>query len=165
MDRGEAHEREGLASLLMETVAAGASVGFLAPLQASASTDYWAGVLSSLGPGLALWVAEQNGHIVGSIQLALCQKANGLHRAEVQKLIVHPGARGQGISSKLLDELERFARSQGRFLLVLDTETGSHAETVYQHLGWQRAGEIPDYARSADGVLHSTTYYFKRLAP
>jgi len=53
--------------------------------------------------------------------------------------------------------------AKGRSLLVLDTPSGSQAEAVYAHLGWQRAGEIPDYDACAEGRLHSTARYFKRL--
>ena len=52
-----------------------------------------------------------------------------------------------------------------RGLLVLDTQAGSGAEIVYQKLGWQRAGEIPNYAASPDGALHGTAYYFEPLIP
>ena len=60
---------------------------------------------------------------------------------------------------------ETAARSAGCILLVLDTLSGSGAEAVYQHFGWKRAGEIPNYAASPDGQLHPTVYYFKLLAP
>ena len=50
-----------------------------------------------------------------------------------------------------------------RHRLVLDTETGSDAEQVYQRLGWTRVGDIPDFALTADGELTSTTYYTKSL--
>lgn len=153
----------GLSHLLIDSVHGGASVGFLAPLQYETATAYWEGVLSALGPGLALWIAEEEGQVVGSVQLALCQKENGLHRGEVQKLFVHSAFRGRGIASQLMTELETFARSAGRTLLVLDTQADSHAETVYQHLGWSRLGEIPNYAKSPDGTLHATAYYFKTL--
>jgi acetyltransferase len=160
---GEPPVREGLTHLLVDSVHGGASVGFLAPLQYETASDYWDGVFSALGPGLALWIAEQEGQVVGSVQLALCQKENGLHRAEVQKLFVHSAFRGRGIASQLMTAAEGFARSEGRSLLVLDTQAGSHAEAVYQHLGWSRLGEIPNYAKSPDGTLHATAYYFKAL--
>ncbi len=97
------------------------------------------------------------------MQLALCPKENGRHRAEVQKLFVHSTARGRGISTLLMQAVEAEARSRQRSLLVLDTLLGSHAENVYRHLGWSRAGEIPDFATSPDGKLFPTVYYFKQL--
>jgi acetyltransferase len=158
-------ERRALAALLIDSVEGGASVGFLPPLSEGAAAEYWRGVLAALGPGLVLWVAELDGRILGTVQLAPSLRPNGLHRAEVQKLLVHSDARGRGLSSRLLQALEDFARCAGRTLLVLDTLAGSHAETVYQHFQWQRAGEIPDWARHTDGALHATVLYYKRLGP
>lgn len=157
--------KTALANLLMDSVHGGASLGFLAPLQPLTSARYWESVFSALGPGLALWVAEYQGSVVGCVQLSLCQRENGLHRAEVQKLLVHSSCRGRGIASRLLSELEAFARSAGRTLLVLDTQAGSDAELVYQHLSWIRMGEIPNYAKSPDGTLHPAAYYYKILGP
>ena len=128
-------------------------------------TRYWQQVFASLGDGLLLWVAETDDRIAGSVQLAPSQKENGRHRAELQKLFVHSEFRGQGISTQLMSAAETAARAAGCTLLVLDTLAGSGAEAVYQHFGWQRAGEIPNYAASPDGQLHPTVYYFKSLAP
>jgi len=61
--------------------------------------------------------------------------------------------------------LEAHAVATGLTLLVLDTEVGSLAERVYGHLGWQRSGEIPGYALTPGGTLHSTVYWFKELPP
>ncbi len=154
----------GLAQLLIDSVDGGASVGFLPPLSMLTATRYWEGIFASLGPGLILWIAEQADRIVGTAQLAPVQKENGRHRAEVQKLLVHSAFRGQGVASQLMRELEAYARCDGRTLLVLDTLTDSAAEQVYQHLGWTRQGEIPNYARIEDGTLHATTIYYKILS-
>ena len=154
-----------LSELLIDSVLNGASVGFLAPLAKETAEKYWQKVFVSLNDGLALWVAESNGKAIGSVQLDPCQKQNGRHRAEIQKLFVLKAFRGQGISSKLMAAAESFARNDKRTLLVLDTLSGTSAETVYQHLGWQKAGEIPKYAATPDGVLHATAHYYKLLTP
>ena len=52
----------------------------------------------------------------------------------------------------------------GLRLLVLDTISDSAAARLYGRLGWQRAGEIPDYARSTTGVLEPTTVFYHRIA-
>jgi acetyltransferase len=31
--------------------------------------------------------------------------------------------------------------------------------------GWQKVGEVPNYAANPDGRLHATAYYFKAKAP
>lgn len=151
----------GLVALLQNGVQHGASIGFLVPLSASAALAYWQNVLQS--QGLVLWVAEQGEQVIGTAQLDLCGKENGQHRAEVQKLIVLKECRGQGIASQLMQHLEHFARSQGRHLLILDTQTGSAAEMLYQKLGWQRAGEIPNFALNPAGLLFPTSLYFKLI--
>ena len=76
----------------------------------------------------------------------------------------------EGLCDLLVDAVhggasEAFAGSIGRTLLVLDTEVGSVAESVYRRRGWQRAGEIPDFALTPDGRLHATVYYYKLKQP
>jgi hypothetical protein len=61
--------------------------------------------------------------------------------------------------------VETEARLRNRTLLVLDTLLGSQAEDVYRHLGWARAGEIPQYAAAPDGEIFPTVVYFKALTP
>jgi acetyltransferase len=150
-----------LCELLIDAVDHGASIGFLSPISWQDAEQYWQQVFSTLQDGLYLWVAKEQEKIVGSVQLSLCGKQNGAHRAEIQKLFVLSEYRGQGISSQLMKAAESFAFQRGRSLLVLDTEAGSHAETIYRHLGWQRAGEIPSYAATPDGTLRATVYYYK----
>ena len=155
-----------LGALLRDAVDGGASVGFLADLDDAAATAWAAECLAALGPGLALWVAEaDDGALLGSVQLGPCGKPNGRHRGEVMKLLVQRTARGRRIASALLAALEAGAVARGLTLLVLDTESGSLAETVYRRHGWQHAGDIPDYAGVPDGRLIATALFYKRLAP
>jgi len=156
--------RAELAALLVDTVDRGASVGFFAPMRTATADEYWNDVLAQLGAERLLWVAETDGVVVGSVQLELCERENGRHRADVKKLFVHGLHRGRGIASMLMAELEKQARANGRSLLVLDTLAGSAAESVYRHLGWSRVGEIPEFAAFPDGTLHPTAYYYKILA-
>jgi acetyltransferase len=77
--------------------------------------------------------------------------------------MVHRRARRQGVGRALMLAAEAEARRLGRSTLVLDTRHGDPSEILYRSLGWERAGEIPRYARSADGTLHATAFYFKLL--
>jgi acetyltransferase len=152
-----------LAGLLQDAVHGGASVGFMAPLAPEAARQYWLEVFRALDSDRLLWVAERDDQLLGTVQLQSCAKDNGRHRAEVQKLLVHSQARGQGIAGSLMRAVESEARAQGLRLLVLDTLQGSQAEQIYAHLGWQRAGEVPDYAAAPDGALFPTVIFFKQL--
>lgn len=159
----EAH-RASLTALLFDAVGHGASVGFLADLDAAEANAYFDAVAAQLSQGtLCLWIATQGDRLLGSVQLAPCTKRNGLNRAEVQKLLVLHAARRRGIARQLMQALETEAQHRQLGLLYLDTEAGSPAERLYQSLGYARAGEIPDYAARPDGVYHPTALYFKTL--
>ena len=58
---------------------------------------------------------------------------------------------------------EATARECGKTLLVLDTVTGGDAERLYAASGWQRVGDIPDYALFPRGGFCSTTVYYRNL--
>ena len=150
-----------LVDLLVAVVDDGASVGFLPPLERGEAEAYWRGVP---GPGAVLLVAERGGRIVGTVQLQLAMRANGRHRAEVAKLMVHPDARREGLGRALMAAIEAVARREERSLLVLDTRDGDPSNALYRALGYQEVGLIPGYARSASGELNATVFYFKLLA-
>jgi ribosomal protein S18 acetylase RimI-like enzyme len=151
---------DGLAKLLIDVVEDGASIGFLPPLALSDALEYWRNVIN---PGVILFVARIDGQIVGSIQLHLCLKPNGLHRAEIAKLMVHPHDRRRGCGRSLMLEVEEQARQENRPLVVLDTREGDPSNLLYASLGYLQAGRIPDFARSANGALHATLIYYKKL--
>ncbi len=89
---------------------------------------------------------------------------NQPHRADVAKMQVHRRARRRGLGTALMQAAEATAREAGKTLLVLDTVTGSDAERLYEHLGWQRCGVIPGYALWPRGGLCSTTVLYRVLA-
>ena len=154
-----------LADLLRDAVENGASVGFLPPLDPGQATAFWQRRLQDCQQGRRrVWAAiDTNNQLVGSVQLELVQTPNGLHRAEVQKLLVHSRARRQGWATQLMAALEEEAIRLGRTLLVLDTCQGSGAQQLYHRLGWRQAGVIPQFARVPEGYCHTVIYY-KHLA-
>lgn len=153
-----------LADLLVDTVDAGASVGFLRPLDRTAALTWWKERAGAVGDGrLAVWAACRDERVVGTVSLAFADKPNSRHRAELVKLMVHRDARGQGLGRGLLTTAEQAATAAGVTLLHLDTETDSPAERLYVSAGWTRAGVIPDYAADPAGVLRPTTIYFKHV--
>ena len=152
-----------LSALLIDAVHGGASVGFLVPLAAEKAQQYWAGVMAAIGPDGVLWVAEQDGQVLGTVQLSLCTKDNGRHRAELQLLLVLSTHRGHGLARRLVAAAEDFAVQHAMSLLVLDTLAGSPAEGLYAHLGWHRVGEIPEYAGDPQGRLCATVVFCKTL--
>ncbi len=157
--------RAVLVALLRDVVNGGASVGFLPPLAETEAGAYWDSVARALrGGGRRLWIARgPDGDIIGTVQLDLAGQVNGRHRAELIRLMVHRGARQHGVGRALMEAAETEARRLGRTTLVLDTREGDSSERLYRRMGWHLGGTIPRYARSADGTLHTTAFYYKLL--
>jgi GNAT superfamily N-acetyltransferase len=153
-----------LVALLQDAVHHGSSVGFLPPVASATAEAYWLETLDEVGRGKrVLLVSIEAGEVKGSVQLALAARQNGLHRAEVQKLLVHTRFRNRGVARDLMAAAEEAARAAGRTLLVLDTEQGSAAERLYERCGYTRSGVIPHFALGADGALITTVVFYKLL--
>ena len=79
--------------------------------------------------------------------------------------MVHSACRRRGLGRALMLAAEDDARRLGRTTLVLDTRQGDPSERLYRALGWERGGVIPRYARSADGKLDASAFYYRLLTP
>jgi ribosomal protein S18 acetylase RimI-like enzyme len=156
---------QALAGVLVDCVEGGASVGFMLPFDFERAEAFWMSALrsASLGERVVL-VAEEavTGAIVGTVQVVLTAPENQAHRGEVSKMLVHRAARRRGIAEALMRAAEDAAREAGKTLLVLDTASDS-AERLYERLGWQRVGVIPDYALWPAGGYVDTIVYYKQL--
>ncbi|WP_426785232.1 GNAT family N-acetyltransferase [Rahnella variigena] len=155
---------DALAETLMQSVALGASIGFILPFGFVQAQAFWQKLLPAFERGeKRLLVARVAGKIAGTVQLVVDQPANGIHRGDVVKLMVHPDGRRKGIARQLMTAVEALAREEGKTLLVLDTVTGSPAQTLYENLGFTLSGTIPHYAMSTEGMLESTSVMYKVL--
>lgn len=155
-----------MADVLLATVRAGASVGFMSPLSRERALSFWHDALASAARGeRIILVAEEasSGVVVGTVQLLTRMPDNQPHRADVAKMQVDPRARRQGIGTALMRAIEAEARAAGKTLLVLDTVTGSDAYRLYTRLGWQRVGDIPNFALWPEGGMCQTTFFFRDL--
>jgi GNAT superfamily N-acetyltransferase len=150
--------------LLQDSVRNGASVGYVEVPDAAVARAFWEGILDGLVQGKrVLLVARQQGRIIGTVQLDLAQRPNSLHRAEVQKLLVHSEARQQGIGWALMQAIEAQALHSGRTLLVLDTVKGDVAEVLYLKLGYTLMGYVPAYVTVGNGVMQPCAFFYKHL--
>jgi GNAT superfamily N-acetyltransferase len=158
-------EIDGLCDVLIDCVEGGASVSFMWPMTRAKAEAFWRGVAAGVrrGERRVLVAEDVTGTIVGTAQVILNLPENQPHRGDVAKMLVHRRVRRQGVGAALLAAVERAALDLGRTLLVLDTVTGSDAERMYVRNGWQRCGEIPDYALWPDGRRCPTTYFYKSL--
>ena len=163
LDRVTAEPIRGLAELLIDCVAGGASVSFMHPLSLEKATAFWTRVAGEVAAGgRALFVAEDEAGIVGTVQLVLDLPENQPHRAEVSKMLVHRRARKRGLGAALMRAAETHAGEVGRSLLVLDTAS-PEAERLYLRLGWQHCGTIPRFALMPTGEPCATRYFYREL--
>jgi GNAT superfamily N-acetyltransferase len=166
--RLETFEREvveRLSDVLIDCVEGGASVSFIWPMSRAKAHRFWRDTAASASRGerVVLAAEDANGSIVGTVQVVWAQPENQPHRGDLAKMLVQRRARRHGIGAALLAAAEQSARAAGKTLLVLDTVTGGDAERLYARCGWQRCGEIPNYALWPDGKPCATTVFFKSL--
>jgi ribosomal protein S18 acetylase RimI-like enzyme len=153
-----------LSDVLVEVVANGGSVSFMHPLSPHAAADFWTRSLAAADAGKRVVLgATIDGELVGTVTLDLAKPPNQPHRADIAKLMTRMSHRGRGVARALMVEVERIADAGGRTLLTLDTAAEDGAAGLYQALGYQFAGAIPDYAYKPLGGLTATLIYFKRI--
>jgi GNAT superfamily N-acetyltransferase len=153
-----------LAEVLLDCVAGGASVSFMASVTREEAEAFFAGALNEVERGKrVLLAAFLDSRLIGTVQLVPATPPNQPHRADVAKLLVQRSARGQGVARALMAEVDAQARVAGKTLLVLDTVTGDAAERLYESIGWTRVGVIPRYALYPDGRPCDTTVFYKEL--
>ena len=153
-----------LADILLDCIAGGASVSFMADFShREAFAFFWQAAVKVEDGETVLLVARLDNRIVGTVQLGLDTPPNQPHRGDVKKLLVHRSARGCGIGALLMRRLDEEARKHKRTLLVLDTVPGMEGERLYVREGWTLSGVIPDYALFPDGRLCDTAVYWKKI--
>ncbi|MCP4563602.1 MAG: GNAT family N-acetyltransferase [Bosea sp.] len=153
-----------LVEILRDSVANGASVGFMDWNTSADFDSFWRGVTAEVAAGrILLFIARDASDVVGTAQLHLVGKPNQPHRAEIAKVLVHSRARRRGIGEALMRAAEAAALVIGRNLLVLDTDEVGAARRLYNRLGWTEVGTIPRYALMPDGRDCGSTFFYKQL--
>lgn len=153
-----------LSDLLVETVAHGGSVSFMHPLSTEAADRFWRGSLAAAARGERIVLGAFDGEaLVATVTLQLDLPPNQPHRAEIAKMMTRLSHRHRGVATALMRAAETAAREHGRTLLVLDTATDGGASELYEGLGFQLTGIIPDYAVKPHGGLTGTKIYWKRV--
>jgi ribosomal protein S18 acetylase RimI-like enzyme len=155
---------EMLSEILVEAVANGGSVSFMHPLAPEAAFAFWQGSLAAAGRGERIVLGAFDGEeLIGTVTLLMDLPPNQPHRAEIAKMMTRVSRRGRGVATVLMRAAERLAAERGRTLLVLDTAVEDGASRLYEALGFNLTGVIPDYALKPYGGLTGTMIYWKRI--
>ncbi len=153
-----------LAAVMVEAVAGGASIGFMAGFAQAQSLAWWQDRLAAAVRGdVQMLVALNDDGVAGTVSLVPAPMPNQPHRADIAKMMVAKRERGRGVGAALLMAVEALALERERTTLVLDTISGSAAARLYERFGWEKVGDIPAYALMPDGEMAPTTVYTKCL--
>ena len=105
-----------------------------------------------------LWVAEENGRILGLV--AIVPTADPA-LVELRKLYTRREARGRGLGGMLIDLVENEARARGASRVHLWTDTRFEtAHRVYEHRGYVR---LPETRELHDASASIEYHYEKAL--
>jgi ribosomal protein S18 acetylase RimI-like enzyme len=156
--------RDALSELLVETVASGGSVSFMHPLASDDAQAFWRDSLGAAARGERIVLGALDGEtLIGTVTLLLKLPPNQPHRAEIAKMMTRVACRNRGVATALMQAAEQLAIAHGRTLLVLDTAEQDGAAPLYEKLGFELSGIIPDYALKPYGGLTGTMIYWKRI--
>ena len=153
-----------LVELFAETVNSGSPLGFLAPITHTTARSYWVSLIPELEAGSRLLLVAFDGDtVVGSGQLALSQRHNSPHRAELQKLFVGLASRGRGVGRTLMHALHAAAGQHGRTLILLSTRHQEPAEKFYKSLGYVEVGVVPGWTIDRAGNRYDHVELYRDL--
>jgi ribosomal protein S18 acetylase RimI-like enzyme len=153
-----------LSEILIEAVANGGSVSFMHPLAQGTADSFWRDSLAAADRGERIVLGAFDGaQLVGTVTLLLLLPPNQPHRAEIAKMMTRISHRGRGVATALMHAAERMAVERGRTLLVLDTAVEEGASGLYERLGFNLTGIIPNYALKPHGGLTGTMIYWKPI--
>lgn len=100
-------------------------------------------------PPKALWVAEQNGRVVGSVFVTPHPKQRGT--AQLRMLYVEPEARGQGLGAQLVAQAVDFGRRSGYGRMRLWTQSVLvSARRIYAAAGFTLVESSPHHSFGKD---------------
>ena len=154
-----------LTLVFRETVNGGSPLGFMPPITDEQSRAYWLSLVPELRAGTRLlMVAFSGDELVGSGQLALSQRANSPHRAELEKLFVAAAVRGRGVGKLLMAALHHIALDHGRSLILLNTRHREPPERFYKELGYREVGVIPGWTIGPDGERYDHITLYQELS-
>ena len=119
-------------------VATGTTYVFASDTSRDEAYEYW------FGRGVASWVAEENGCIVGMYKLVANRRDLGSHVANAS-FMVEPACSGRGIGKEMGLHCLREARRAGFLSMQFNfvVSTNRPALALWQQLGFQVVGTLP----------------------
>ncbi|OIN86162.1 MAG: GNAT family N-acetyltransferase [Alphaproteobacteria bacterium CG1_02_46_17] len=143
-----------------DAIKAGGGFGWIQLPNRNLLERFWQGVLAM--PQRLLFVARLDNVICGTAQLILPARSNEAqsYHAQLSGLFIAPWARGQGLSRRLLDFVEKTAQHRGYAVINIDLrETQEAAIQLYESAGYNMIGKHPLYAVVNEKFVAGRSYY------
>ena len=151
-------DRQALWQIIQPVIRRGGTYVFSPDSDEEKMMGYW------LGSDKQTYVAEIEGKIVGTFFIKDNQPDLGNHVCNAG-FIVDPNTAGQGIGRQMglfaLSEAKRLGYQAMQFNFVVSTN--SHAVHLWQSLGFQIIGEVPDAYRHSERGLVSALVMYQKL--
>lgn len=144
--------RAAVHRMIYSVVGLGGAIGWLSPPD-RAETDRWLHeVLDRTRAGdAALALALLDGEVAAGGLWRRDATDVFRHRAELQKVMAHPQARGLRLGRRLLEALIDHARGNGIETLTLGVRGNNHgAIELYERLGFREWGRLPNSIEVGD---------------
>ena len=96
-------------------------------------------------PHAAVWIAEEDGHLIGFAIVEWSQRKNGV-TAYIQTIEVATEARGRGVGRQLLDRIEGSALDAGAALIWLHVDVANAAAVrLYEAEGYRAQDRLENF--------------------
>ncbi len=144
--------------IIKSVIATGETYVFAPDSPEEVMIEYW------FLPEKYVYVAEENGSVLGTFWLKANQPGLGSHVCNAAYMVA-PGAAGKGIGRKMaefsLEEAKRLGFSAMQFNFVVKSNTA--AVRLWQSIGMEIIGEIPDAFDHRENGMTNAYIMYRRL--
>lgn len=117
-------------------------------------------LITALNPGDLYLVAEHRRRVVGSVLLRR-QPYSYLRHHAVLGIELHREFRGYGLGSALIQQAVSWGRQHGLEMIRLGVlDSNIRAKALYERLGFQCSGYVPNFVKHPDGRYIGETQMF-----
>jgi L-amino acid N-acyltransferase YncA len=135
----QARDDDAIWGIIGRTIGAGETYALPRDMSRAEALAYWK------APGHEVFVAEQDGKVLGTYYMRANQQGGGSHVANCGYMTAH-GASGRGVARAMCAHSLAHARARGFRAMQFNFVVGSNARAValWQSFGFEIVGRLPE---------------------
>jgi L-amino acid N-acyltransferase YncA len=135
----QARDDDAIWGIIGPTIGAGETYALPRDMSRAEALAYWK------APGHEVFVAEQDGKVLGTYYMRANQQGGGSHVANCGYMTAH-GASGRGVARAMCAHSLAHARARGFRAMQFNLVVGSNARAValWQSFGFEIVGRLPE---------------------